>query len=385
MTGFGMTAPGGSDEFPVHLLTADRTLAVFDRGAIVATAGAFPVRIVVPGGARVAVAGVTMVTVHPTHRRQGLLRSLMDEQLDDVAHRGEPLAALTASEASIYERFGYGTATMSTRSELSSEYATLAVPATTGGSVRIVDGAEAQAAARVVYDAGAATRIGEIERVPEWWGPIFTPGPTGARFFTAVHDAPDGRPDAFARYAIDAQWPDGIPSSVLRVLEIQASDADAEAAMWHYLFGIDLVGTVQVGDRPADDPLRWRLTDPRRMRVRELRDMLWVRVVDPAAALGARTYGVDDALVLELVDPFRPANEGRWRIEGGADGASCVRTDRGPDLTVTAPDLGAMYLGGVAASTLAAAGRVHEQTDGALRRADRFFGVHPLPWCTTHF
>ncbi len=152
-----------------------------------------------------------------------------------------------------------------------------------------------------------------------------------------MHTGRDGRPDAFARYALDQHWPDGVPSHTLRVIEIQAVDAAAEAALWNYLFGIDLVGTVQAGDRPVDDQLRWRLPDPRRLRVRELRDHLWVRVVDVAGALGARTYGTEDALVVELVDEFRTANGGQWLIEGGSHGATCARTDRAPDLTLGAP------------------------------------------------
>jgi len=382
-TGFGMVSPAEDDEYSVHLLPAERCLAVHDDDAVVATAGAFPFRLTVPGGAQVAVAAVTVVTVQPTHRRQGLLRQMMDEQLDDVARRGESLAALTASEASIYERFGYGIATFTTRWELASEYADTGAPA--DGSVRLVEGDAAGEAARAVYDAAAATRTGEIERPPEWWSPIFNRGKRGPRFFTAVHTSRDGHPDAFARYALDQCWPDGVPEMTLRVIEMQAVDADAEAALWSYLFGIDLVGTVQAVDRPVDDPLRWRLADPRRLRVREMRDHLWVRIVDVAGALAARTYGTEDGLVIELVDAFRPANSGRWHIDGGPDGAACAPTSIEADLTLSAPDLGALYLGGVAPSTLAAAGRITARSDGALRRADRFFVAHPSPWCTTHF
>ena len=110
-----------------------------------------------------------------------------------------------------------------------------------------------------------------------------------------------------------------------------------------------------------------------------------MRIVDVAAALGARTYGADDALVLELVDDFRPELSGTWLLDGGPDGATCTRTDRSADLRLSAPDLGALYLGGVPVSTLAAAGRVHELTTGAIARGDRFFLTHPSPWCTTHF
>jgi len=384
-TGFGQTAPPEDDEFPVHLLNAERCLAVHDGDTIVATAGAIPFRITVPGGARVPVAGVSTVTVHPTHRRRGVLRQMMDEQLDDVARRGEPLAALTASEASIYERFGYGTATFTTQWELASEYATPRVPEGVGGRVRLVEGSAATTDAHTVYERITPARVGEIERPAEWWPKLFAPGPRGPRFFTAVHDAADGRPDAFARYTLDAQWPDGLPGTTLRVIEIQAVDADAEAAMWTYLFGIDLVATVTAVDRPVDDALRWRLPDARRLRVRQLRDHLWVRLVDVATALAARTYDTNDALVVELVDGFRPANSGSWLVDGGPEGATCARTDRAPDLSLAAPDLGAIYLGGVAVSTLAAAGRVREHTTGAVQRADSLFLVHPSPWCSTHF
>ena len=384
-TGFGRTTPEEGDEYPAHLLTAERALAARDDDTIVATAASYSFRITVPGGAQVPMAAVCMVTVQPTHRRRGVLRRMMDEQLDGVAQRGEPLATLTASEASIYERFGYGTATLTTQWELASEYATARFGTGAAGRVRLVEGNAGAEAAQAVYERVAPTRVGEVERPAEWWSQIFTPGRRGPRFFTAVHDGPDARPDAFARYALDTKWPDGVPGSTLRVIELQAVDAEAEAALWTYLFGIDLVATVTAGDRPVDDPLRWRLPDARRLRVRQLRDHLWVRIVDVAAALTARTYGADDALVVELVDSFRPANNGRWLIEGGHTGATCVRTDRPADLTLAAPDLGATYLGGVAVSTLAAAGRVRELTAGAVQRADRFFLVHPSPWCTTNF
>jgi len=385
---FGEASVAGDDEYSTQLLTADRCLAVFDGDAIVGTAGAHSFRLTVPGGAPVDAAGVSIVGVLPTHRRRGLLRRMMVEQLDDVARRGEAVALLTSSESSIYERFGYGVGTFSTRFELASEHATLAASPSAPGRVRLVEGDAAVAASRAVYDVVVASRVGEVGRTEGWWRHVyFPPSRTGkgVEFFTVVHDRPDGVPDAVARYAVDEHATHGIAMNTLRVLEIHAADAEAEAALWDFLFGIDLVGEVQGVDRPVDDPLRWRLPDPRRMRVGQLRDHLWVRVVDVAAALGARVYAIDDAIVIDVVDPFRSANNGRWRIDGGPDGATCTSTDADPDLTLGAPDLGALYLGGVAPSTLAAAGRIAPHTEGALRRADRFFPVLPAPRCTTHF
>ena len=64
----------------------------------------------VPGQEMLPAAGVTFVAVLPTHRRRGVLSSLMRRQLADVRDRGEPLAILWASEAVIYGRYGYGRA-----------------------------------------------------------------------------------------------------------------------------------------------------------------------------------------------------------------------------------------------------------------------------------
>jgi predicted acetyltransferase len=105
------------------------------------------------------------------------------------------------------------------------------------------------------------------------------------------------------------------------------------------------------------------------------------------AALTARTYATDDSLVLDVADPFRPrgAAAGRFRLDGGPDGATCKKEKSArPDLTLSVESLGSAYLGGVRWSTLAAAGRVTGSAE-ALRRADAMFASTPLPFCNTGF
>ncbi|MCU1351964.1 MAG: family N-acetyltransferase, partial [Acidimicrobiales bacterium] len=133
------------------------------------------------------------------------------------------------------------------------------------------------------------------------------------------------------------------------------------------------------------DPLRWRLVEPRRVRTNRLQDWLWARVLDVPAVLAARSYAVEGALVLDVVDRFRPASGGRFRLDGGPDGATCVPTTAGADLTLGAPELGALVFGGVTASTLAGAGRVDVHDDAARSRADLMFTSTRAPYCNTHF
>jgi predicted acetyltransferase len=204
--------------------------------------------------------------------------------------------------------------------------------------------------------------------------------------FYVVHE-PDGggEPDGYAAYRLKNAWPSGLPTFELRAEEVFALDDEVEAALWRFLLDVDLVGTVVAQGRPVEEPLRWRLADPRRLSTNELRDHLWLRVLDVPATLGARRYPVEDSIVLELTDPFRPANDGRWVVEGGPDGAVAGRTSADADLALGITDLGALALGGVTATTLARAGRVEERRPGALQRADRFLASSPAPWCYTDF
>src|SRR5690606_36906825 len=83
----------------------DRTLVAVEDGELVGGAAAFGSTMTLPGGGGLPVAAVTAVAVRGTHRRRGTLRAMMRRQLDDVT---EAVAVLTASEAAIYGRFGYG-------------------------------------------------------------------------------------------------------------------------------------------------------------------------------------------------------------------------------------------------------------------------------------
>src|SRR5918997_1713898 len=88
---------------------ADRTFVVDDGGQLVGTGSSYSFEVALPGG-RLPMAGVTWVGVLPTHRRRGVLTALMAAVIDQALERGEPLAGLTASEATIYRRFGFGVA-----------------------------------------------------------------------------------------------------------------------------------------------------------------------------------------------------------------------------------------------------------------------------------
>ena len=370
-------------------LELDRTLAAFDGDLVVGTAGAFSFELTLPGHTTVPVAAVSFVSVQPTHRRQGLLTAVMTLQLQDVHERGEPLAVLTASEGAIYGRFGYGVATMSAEHTLERARAALRPDCPGPGTVRLVDEAEALKVLPAIHDRWRRAQTGEVSRTPGFWEVGVREDPLEEQkgsWFRAVHEGPSG-PDAYAVYRLEPGWRHELADSQLTVDELCAVDPGAEAAMFSYLCGVDLVTRIRFENRPLDDPLRWVLADPRQLACVRARDWIWVRPVDAPAALAARRYRVADRLTLELTDELCPWNSRRWVVEGGPDGASARAAGAGEeaDLALGASELGSVLIGGVAPSALAGAGRIRELRPGALGRADTFLGTNRPPWTMTAF
>ena len=123
-------------------LPFERMHAASEDGSIVGGAGVFPFEFSIPGGI-VRCAGVTVVGVYPTHRRRGVLRAMMRAQLDDIHARGEPIAALWASEETIYGRFGYGMASYTGEISLAREHSEFAYPFEPRGRLRMLEPSEA--------------------------------------------------------------------------------------------------------------------------------------------------------------------------------------------------------------------------------------------------
>jgi predicted acetyltransferase len=196
----------------------------------------------------------------------------------------------------------------------------------------------------------------------------------------------DGRAQGYVTYRIHENWDDGLPGHTLSVEELVALNAEVRARLWQFCFDVDLVRVVSAGNVPVDEPLWWMLDDPRRLRVKGVHDLLWVRMLDVETALSARTYASDAVVVIEVVDRSCPEVAGRYRLVGGGGGAAeCRRTADPPDLVLEAADLASAYLGAVRFATLARAGLVSEVVPGALSRADSLFATTPGPACCTRF
>ena len=365
-------------------LPFERMHAAFDGDRIVGGAGAFPFELTVPGGT-VACGGVTVVGVLPTHRRRGILTAMMRAQLEDIRERGEPIAALWASEEVIYRRYGYGLASLSCEMALPSGYASLREPRDDRAAVRIVPLEESKDVFAAVYDRARLRTPGMFRRTDTWWETRNLSDPPERRQGGGEKNALvlelDGEPAGYALYRIHMKFESGAAAGHVEVIEAVADGPLATRELWRVLLDMDWKATLKAYLLPIDHPLVHQLTYPRRMQLR-VGDGLWVRLVDVGAALPARTYADAGAVVLELDDAFLPENAGRWRI--AAD--TVERTEDEPDLELGIGELGSAYLGGFGFGELVRAGVVRELKDGGAARADALFRTDaPKPWCPEIF
>jgi predicted acetyltransferase len=358
--------------------------AALDNGSIVGGAGALTLSMTVPGGAALPCAGVTVVGVLPTHRRRGILRSMMRAQLDDVHDRGEPIAALWASEETIYGRYGYGLASLSLELDIPRVHGAFRSGIGQVGRVRLVDAAEAAKLMAPVYDAVRTVTPGMYERSPAWWAERilldlpewrFGAGPKNY----AVLEV-DGVAQAYAIYRLNVSFGNLGPETKVQTEEVVGATPAATASIWRYLLDVDWTQAIAARTLAVDHPLmlllaRLNLSRP------TLSDGLWVRLVDVGAALSARSYAGGGAVVFDVRDEFCEWNAGRWKVEAG----TAERTEEDPDLALDVSALGSVYLGGFTFQELWQAQRVEELREGGLARADELFRTDIAPWCPEIF
>ncbi|MBN0045109.1 GNAT family N-acetyltransferase [Streptomyces actuosus] len=374
-------------------LASGRLLGAFDRGRCVATFRSFPQEVTAVGGTPVAADAITSVTVTPTHRRRGLLTRMMGSDLTAARERGDVVASLIAAEYPIYGRFGFGPATTTNEWTIDVPRAGFgprgpAMPED-GGRVDLVDAEDVRKLGPELHERLRRGQPGAVSRDELWWQVN-----TGAVRFHAdrwrepcygVYRSADGEVEGMVAYRCDDTWGDAKqPLNTATVLGLMTVTPAAERALWYYLCSIDWVVRVKSGWRSPDDVLPLLLPDPRAARLTTQADWLWLRLLDVARAMEARSYPSAGELVLEVADAAGLAG-GRYLLDVAPDGASCTPTSRSADLTLDVSDLARLWLGDESAERLAVLGRVREERAGAVRVADALLRTSRRPWCPDMF
>lgn len=336
------------------------------------------------GGATIPIHLITDVTVRPTHRRRGILRHMMVDDLTAAHADGHALAALTVTEATIYGRFGFGPATFVQSVQVDST-TRFALRTPTKGRVEFTTQATMAQVAPAIFARHLAITPGAVGRgslYAEQAAGIFDPRASerDRAVRNALHFDENAEPDGFVSY--DVRTEDG--QRILTIRDLVAVGTDAYLALWDFLGSIDRVTRIDWQRAPTEDPLLWALVDQRCYSVTGITDHLWIRVLDPVAALSARTYGCPDTeLVLAVTDDLGLA-DGTYRIAITGGRAEVTRTDDEPEVAMGVEELGSLFLGGVAARQFHVVGRLQTDDLGAARLGQVFGGVR-RPYCNTFF
>jgi predicted acetyltransferase len=377
--------PQADDQRFKAVLPIHRTCCGFEGGRMVSTSAAFELEMTVPGGV-VSCGGTTIVSVLPTHRRQGILHRMMRAHLDDVREHDEPIAALWATDSAIYGRFGYGCAAICHDIAVKRGHIDFHRLAPAPGPVRLIDREEAARVLPPFVDTIRSGVPGFFERTPEWWEHRRLSDPKDDRhgktsYRYVVVDGDDGI-EGFAQYRSKLEWTDEHGAGEVAVEELIGTTPESWSSLWRHVLSHDLIEKTTADLRPTWDPIFDLLAGTRRVSTKRA-DSCWVRIMDVPAALSARAYAGPVDLVLGVSDPMGDVT-GRYRIHVNGDDVDCLAVDIEPDVSLDLEDLSACYMGRARFRELARLGRV--SGDGpALAALDAAFTWDPQPWCPEIF
>ena len=362
-----------------------RTTGVYDASAAepavpVATVNSWQTALTVPGHRDVPAWGISSVTVAPTHRRRGIARAMLESELRVTAAQGIPLAILTVSESTIYSRFGFAPASLTTDLEIDTRRAIWKGPQPQG-RVHFVAVETLREQVLPLIEAKRLATPGEIATWPHLWDRTFglaSDDKSAKDKLRGIrYDDAEGEPRGFALYTIDDNETHYSEHNV-NVLSLVATTDDAYAGLWSHLLELDLVSKLTVPLRSTDEPLRHLVSDFRAVHDVNTRDHLWIRIVDVEAALTARTYSAPLDLVLEVTDSLDFA-AGTYRLVVESGEASVTPSDATPDITLSVNELSSIYLGGFSAQTYVRAGLIGEHVPDAAAHLDRAFHSSVTP------
>ncbi|PZF64879.1 GNAT family N-acetyltransferase [Curtobacterium sp. MCPF17_047] len=314
-------------------------------------------------GTAIRTQAVSAVTVRPTERRRGILRRMMTHALERGVEEGYAVASLTASEGTIYRRFGFGCAIRERAVHVRRARALPFLAPTTGTVVMVTTQWLADGVGQDVFTRFHARTPGSMVRNTGTWPIVFGElGPDGQKakdVRAAVHRPDDSdEVDGYVTWRV-VEGRTGEDTRVEIVDLVYTTDA-AYLSLWEFLLSIDLNDVVVYKRSRMDDPIVAALADARTYDVDHEEDHVWLRVLDVAAVLQSRPYAADGSLTIAVTDSLGHAS-GTYRLDVREARGTVTRlasdTDvAGSDIALDVADLGALLIGSVSPVTLAAAG-----------------------------
>lgn len=339
----------------------------------VGTSQSWVSRLAIPGDRTLDAWAISTVTVASTHHKRGIARALLEAELAAAVSAGVPMAMLTVSESSLYQRYGFAPAAWAADYEFNVRRVTWSGP-NPPGRVEYITKQQFAEHLGAMHNRLMVHSPGQVDiwplRVAQIAGTSAADEDRAKKIRAIRYVSPDGAVEGIANYTISG-GDDDFVAHTLTVHHILTSSPDAYAAIWRYLLEVPLVEKVKVEHQRVDEPILWMITDMRAATV-TVWEHQYLRILDVKAVLEARGYVNDGSIVFDVTDPYGYAS-GLWQltVRDGIGTVSALTAAADSGLSLGVAELSAMYLGGVTASTLIETRRMSEFGRGAVGVADR--------------
>ncbi len=364
-------------------LRPEWTLCAFEDDQLATAYAAWPFTMRM-NGAAMKVAGVTTVSTHPTFRRRGNLRAIMETDFRRRHEQGEPLAALYASLAAIYQRYGYAIVTTHHSYTVEPRCLQFSRPAEISGQLRESSPAELPTLIDV-YRRFREQRTAYLHRGAAMWQVSALGPPAEGETLSVVLYEEHGAPQGYVVYVTGQGPADGNrPSQRLHVRDLCWLNPAAYRACWEHLGRFDLVREIAWPNVPADDPLPHLLLEPRMLHAGS-RDGILARIIDLDRAFAGRGYQHAGRLTFAATDAICPWNEGTWTLETDGTETQVNRGGVSPAFTAPIDTLSMLLFGQLSASEAWRMGRLECSDAAGLADADRLLSTTYRPFCADHF
>lgn len=370
-------------------MPSEWTLCAFSDGKMAATYAAWPLKMQLNGW-QAPVSGVTMVGTLPAYRRQSYLRKITSEHFKQLHERGEyAIAALNASRAAIYQRYGYAVVSTKNTYTIEPRLIQLIDSPTVPGEFREAGDKETRTLLDLYHRFGKP-RTGYLKRnrafevapgAPMTVVKSFVPTNIMNKVIYTEADKPAG----YVIYTVgqDARSP-GTMGHLVNITDLAWLTTSAYRAIWQYFANMDLANDIVWGRVPPDDPLPHLMLEPRSLNVTS-GDGILGRIVDVERALPLRKYSDKGNLTFEIVDDFCTWNQGKWEVDITKGGTEVRRSNKTPQLTMPVSTLAMLFFGQISASEAARMGRLDLGNSKALPLWDEVMRTDYRPFCADLF
>ncbi len=374
-----------SDNFVSQSTNPDWTMCAFVDGRMATSFATVPFTTRLNGKAA-KLGRVTGVGTLPEYRRQGLLRRIMQHAIADMRDRGQFVSSLWASQAAIYQRYGYAHAAPSLAYTIDPQDIRFVSPPSAEGSCRRYSLADSFPILRQLYIDFIASRMLYLHRSRALWqnNALDADVADGPIHVVVYHDDQD-IPQGYMVYTTRSNTVDHVARPQEMIIRDMAwLTLEACLGLWHFITQHDLVGRVRFLHMPPDDPAAILLQEPRLLHA-NVTEGTWLRITQTTGAPASRCYTTAGHLTIEVADDdLADWNNGVVQLETNGAESQVKPSAATPEICVNPRGLSMLYSGIHTARQLSNWGLLNGTSEG-ISTADRLFQTQYAPHCPDHF